>query len=64
MATDTLAQTPVELNDEGFFIHPEQWTEAMAPEIARKEGILELTPDHWKVIGFMRTEYPGAVGGR
>ena len=57
MPNTTLAETPVELNDEGFFVHPGQWTPAMAPEIARQEGILELTPDHWKVITFMRAEY-------
>ena len=47
----------VELNDEGFFVHPEQWTEAMASELAHRDGIESLTEDHWKVIRFMRTEY-------
>jgi tRNA 2-thiouridine synthesizing protein E len=57
MTTATFATTDVELNDEGFFVHPEQWTEAMAPEIARREGIDELTDAHWTVIRFMRTEF-------
>ncbi|SRR6266540_5202819 len=57
MSTTTIAATDVELNDEGFFVHPEQWTDAMAPEIARREGIDELTDAHWKVIHFMRAEY-------
>jgi TusE/DsrC/DsvC family sulfur relay protein len=57
MATSTIANVEVELNDEGFFVRPEQWTEAMADDIARGEGILELTPDHWKVIRHMRSEY-------
>jgi len=47
----------VELNDEGFFVHPEQWIEEMVPELARREGIDELTDAHWKVIRFMRSEY-------
>ena len=47
----------VELNEEGFFVHPEQWNEDIAPELARREGIAELTDDHWKVIRFMRSEY-------
>ena len=34
MPTTTLAGTPVEVNDEGFFVDPEQWTKDMAPEIA------------------------------
>jgi tRNA 2-thiouridine synthesizing protein E len=57
MGTMTIAATDVELNDEGFFVHPEQWTEDMAPEIARHERIDTLTDAHWKVIRFMRAEY-------
>jgi tRNA 2-thiouridine synthesizing protein E len=57
MTTTTLGTTEVELNDEGFFVHPEQWTEDMAPEMARREGIDELTDAHWTVLRFMRKEY-------
>jgi TusE/DsrC/DsvC family sulfur relay protein len=57
MSTITVATTDVELNDEGFFVHPEQWTEDMAPELARREGIEPLTDAHWTVIRFMRDEY-------
>jgi tRNA 2-thiouridine synthesizing protein E len=55
--TTTLAAVDVELNEEGFFVHPHQWTEAMAPDLARREGIEELTDTHWQVIRFMRAEY-------
>ena len=57
MSTMTLGTTEVELNDEGFFVHPEQWTEEMAPELARRDGIDELTDAHWTVIRFMRKQY-------
>lgn len=57
MTIATFATTDVELNDEGFFLRPEQWTEAMVPELARREGIDELTDAHWTVIRFMRDEY-------
>jgi TusE/DsrC/DsvC family sulfur relay protein len=57
MPTQTIAGASVDRNDDGFFTDPTQWTEAMAPELARAEGIDELTPDHWRVITFMRTEY-------
>ena len=57
MSTITISSTDVDVNDEGFFVHPEQWTEEMAPELARDEGIEVLTDAHWKVIRFMRSEY-------
>ncbi|MGZ4195298.1 MAG: TusE/DsrC/DsvC family sulfur relay protein [Solirubrobacteraceae bacterium] len=49
--------TQVELDAEGFFVNPEQWTEEMAPQIARENGIPELTDRHWQVIRFMRRAY-------
>ena len=55
--TGASAATDVELNDEGFFVHPEQWSEDMVPELARRDGIESLTDDHWKVIRFMRAEF-------
>ena len=57
MPTKTVAGTTVEVNDEGFFTDPDQWTEAMAPELAAAEGIDELTDQHWTVLRFMRTEF-------
>jgi tRNA 2-thiouridine synthesizing protein E len=55
--TTTLAGTDVEVDSEGFFVHPDQWDEAMVPELARHEGIEDLTAAHWTVIRFMRSEY-------
>ena len=57
MTTATIGRTDVEMNDEGFFVHPEQWTEDMVPELARREGIDELTAGHWQVVRFMRSEF-------
>jgi len=55
--TTTVAGHAVELNDEGFFVDPDQWSEDMAPELARQVGVDELTDKHWQVIRFMRKEY-------
>ena len=57
MTTVTVASHDVELNDEGFFVDPHQWSEELVPELARREGIDELTDAHWTVIRFMRTQY-------
>ena len=57
MATETLDGVTVDVNDEGFFEDPNQWTEAMAVELAKENGIDELTDQHWQVIRFMRSEY-------
>ena len=53
----TLTLTPMEVNEEGFFVHPETWTEDMVPELARREGIDQLSDQHWQVIRFMRSQY-------
>jgi TusE/DsrC/DsvC family sulfur relay protein len=57
MPTATLDGVAVDMNDEGFFEDPNQWTEAMAVELAKENGIDELTDQHWQVIKFMRSEY-------
>jgi tRNA 2-thiouridine synthesizing protein E len=57
MPTTTYAGREVVVNEEGFFEDPAAWTEEMAPEIARDEGIGHLTENHWLVIKFMRSEY-------
>jgi TusE/DsrC/DsvC family sulfur relay protein len=57
MTSLTLEGAPVDLDAEGFFLKPEQWTREMADEIARANGIEQLTDRHWQVIDFMRTTY-------
>ena len=34
--------------------NPDEWTKDIAVELAKDEGIAELTPAHWKVIDFCR----------
>jgi dissimilatory sulfite reductase related protein len=55
--TASYAGVDVGLDHEGFFSDPAQWSEAMAPEIARTEGIDELTDRHWVVIRFVRSQF-------
>jgi TusE/DsrC/DsvC family sulfur relay protein len=54
----TLAPSaPVAQDPEGFLERPEQWTEELAAEIARENGIDTLTDRHWQVVRFMRETY-------
>jgi tRNA 2-thiouridine synthesizing protein E len=57
MAIETVQLSAVELDKEGFFVHPEQWHEGMVPDLARREGIDPVTERHWMVIRFMRQQY-------
>ena len=57
LPTKTLAGVSVEVNEEGFFVRPAQWTEAMVSDLARDEGITEITDRHWVVIRFMRAQF-------
>jgi TusE/DsrC/DsvC family sulfur relay protein len=60
MPTRTIAGKTVQVNDEGFMTAPAEWTKEIAVEIAKEEGITELSADHWKVIDFCRAN--GANG--
>ena len=57
----TLAMTPtlagVDVDPEGFLTDPAQWSEELAVEIARENGIDPLTERHWQVVRFMRDTY-------
>jgi tRNA 2-thiouridine synthesizing protein E len=49
--------TTVSVDAEGFLTDATEWTEEIGEEIARENGIAELTPRHWLVIRFMRERY-------
>ena len=54
MPTRSICGKTVQVNDEGFMTVPAEWNKDIAVEIAKEEGIAELTPTHWKVIDFCR----------
>ncbi|NLI11453.1 MAG: TusE/DsrC/DsvC family sulfur relay protein [Peptococcaceae bacterium] len=46
----------IEVDDEGFLIDPDDWSEDLAVALASREGIT-LTEDHWKIIRYLRDYY-------
>jgi tRNA 2-thiouridine synthesizing protein E len=57
MTTTLIADTSVDVDPEGFLTDPGQWNERVAAEIARDNGIPQLTDRHWLVVRFMRDRY-------
>jgi len=54
MPTKIIAGKNIQVNEEGYMTNPAEWTDEIAVELAKEEGISELTSAHWKVIEFAR----------
>ncbi len=57
METVEISGTQVELDEDGNLKNLFDWNEEIAKELAKEEGIEELTERHWIVIKFMRKVY-------
>jgi TusE/DsrC/DsvC family sulfur relay protein len=57
MTATMITETSVDVDAEGFLSNPQQWNERLATQIARENGIAELTERHWLVVNFMRERY-------
>jgi len=42
------------VDDDGFLVHPSEWSRRMAAALADADGIPELTDEHWAVMSFVR----------
>jgi tRNA 2-thiouridine synthesizing protein E len=56
MAQKTYAGITVDVNEEGYFTNPSQWTREIAVEIA-KELEITLTDQHYAILEFLRNRY-------
>lgn len=56
MPQKTYAGVAVDVNDEGYFTNPSQWTKEIAVAIAKEEGI-ELTEKHFQVLEYLRNRF-------
>jgi tRNA 2-thiouridine synthesizing protein E len=59
MPTTRIGGRPIDVNDEGFLTKYEQWDEDLGSVLAGYAGIDELSDEHWKVIKFLRADFPG-----
>lgn len=50
-------QAMLEVDEEGFLVDGEKWSQDIARILAEKEVPKGLTPDHWAIIDFMREYY-------
>jgi tRNA 2-thiouridine synthesizing protein E len=47
----------LDIDEDGFIQDPEDWNEAVAADLAKTEGVEELTENHWKVVHYLRDYY-------
>lgn len=57
MSTLEIAGKTLEVDADGNLANLNDWDENIAKELAKEEGIEELTEQHWLVINFMRKEF-------
>ena len=57
MASLEIAGKTIELDADGHLAKITDWDENLAKEVAKLEGIGELTERHWLVVNFMRKEF-------
>ena len=47
----------LEIDEDGFIQDPDLWDEAVASDLAKTEGVDELTEDHWVLVNYIRGYY-------
>lgn len=55
--TAKIRERKFELDEDGFLLNIDDWDVNVAEQLARKEGIKELTGAHWKLIAALRLHY-------
>lgn len=57
MATVELGGAQLEIDEDGFIQEPDKWNEGVAKDLAKTEGVDDLTEEHWKVVNYLREYY-------
>lgn len=56
-----IAGIRLDVTEEGYLTDVSQWTKEIAIEIAKQEGIEELTEKHWEVISWIQEQVKNDV---
>lgn len=46
----------IEVDEEGYLVNLSDWSEEVAEFLAKEEKV-EMTPNHWEVVNFLREYY-------
>ncbi len=46
----------IEIDEEGYLVNRDDWTDDVAAAIAKAEGI-DMSENHWEVVAFLREYY-------
>ena len=57
MSTVDIAGKAIELDEQGFMEHMDQWNEEIAAELARREGYGRIDEQQMEILRFMRSYY-------
>ena len=57
MATLNLGGKDLDIDEDGFIQDPTLWDKGVAADLAKTEGVDDLTDDHWKVVNYLREYY-------
>ena len=57
MAKITLGGKEFDIDDDGFIQDPNAWDPSVADDLAKTEGVNNLTQSHWAVVNYIRDYY-------
>ena len=57
MAQVELGGKTLDIDEDGFIQDPTLWDKAVGGDLAKTEGVEEMTDDHWKVVDYLREYY-------
>ena len=57
MASITVQDSQIEIDEDGFIQEPTKWNPSVAAALAATEGITELSERHWQLINYLRDHY-------